>query len=156
SGPIARPLHPVQYWLVASPDYLKRAGPIRTPRALADHDCLALAYPNFAASWRFARAGQDISVAVSDAALTATNAALLLEAARQGAGAALLADWTCRPAIADGSLVRVLAGWRASGATGETAPVSIVTPSRTYRPAKTRAFVDFMVEASRRPTRKPR
>jgi len=47
--------------------------------------------------------------------------------------------------IVDGKLVNVLPGWTASGV--QDSPDSafwLVTPTRQFEPAKTRAFVEFM------------
>ncbi len=141
---IAQRLHGVEYWLVASPGYLEGRPRIRSPKDIARHAQLSFPYAAFSARWRFQRADAAVNVAI-DPILRVSNAVALAECARAGLGIALLADWTVASDVADGRLKRILPGWRASGDVEPAhAAVSIITPSRAYVPAATRAFVDHL------------
>jgi DNA-binding transcriptional LysR family regulator len=65
-------------------------------------------------------------------------------AARQGLGVALVPMPFAFAHIASGELVRLLPGWYS-----DAGPLSLYYPSRRLLPAKTRAFVDFVVERFR-------
>lgn len=61
-----------------------------------------------------------------------------------GLGVALLAMPDVLPYLESGALLRVLAGWHA-----EAGPISLYFASQKFLPAKTRVFVDLLVEHSR-------
>ena len=66
------------------------------------------------------------------------------QAARMGIGVALLPMPFAFAAIKSGELVRLLPGWY-----GDAGSVSIYYSSKRLLPAKTRVFVDFMLERFR-------
>jgi DNA-binding transcriptional LysR family regulator len=66
-------------------------------------------------------------------------------AALLGLGVTLLAVPHALPHLERGALVRLVPQWYADGG-----PISIYYASRTLLPAKTRVFVDFVVESFRR------
>ena len=68
----------------------------------------------------------------------------IAQAARLGLGVALLPMPFAFAPIASGELVRLLPGWYS-----DAGPVSVYYPSRRMLPAKTRAFVDFLLERFR-------
>ena len=69
------------------------------------------------------------------------NGDVLAEAAMQGLGVTLLPDFIVEDALADGRLVRILEGRERSPLT-----LSVLYPSRQHVPAKTRLFIDYIVE----------
>ena len=71
--------------------------------------------------------------------------AAMREAALLGLGVTLLVLPDVQAHIQRGELVRVLPDWHADGGA-----ISLYYPSRTLMPAKTRVFIDFMVEAFHR------
>ena len=144
SALIAQRLADVRYLLVASPAYLESAPPLASPRDLADHACLTYPYPAFRSRWRFECNGAAEEIEIKPAA-SISNAAALASCVKSGMGVALLADWMVDSDIAEGALVSVLTEWTASGAEpGGSSGLWIVTPSRQFTPAKTKAFADFM------------
>ena len=149
SSLVASRLTPVRYQVVASPDYLTHASPIRMPADIAGHPCLAFSFGDY--RWRFPRPSdrEPEEVAVTPA-LTLSNAAAIRLCARQGLGLALMADWTVRDDLASGALVEVLPDYEAAGASFDSA-VWLVLPSRRFLPAKTRAFADFLREGTATP-----
>jgi len=68
--------------------------------------------------------------------------AALREAALLGLGVALLAVPDVLPWLERGELVRLLPRWYA-----DAGAISLYYPSRSLLPAKTRVFIDFIVEA---------
>ncbi len=144
SSLIVRRLQPVEYWLVASPEYLARHPKIRRPEDISRHRCISFTYQHFTKLWRFSRKSDDIGVIVGPF-LKISNAVALAECARRGMGLTLLADWTVGADVEAGHLVHILPSWsvRASANLDDNI-VSLVTPSRSYVPAKATAFIEFL------------
>lgn len=147
---IAQKLKHVSYRLVSSPGYLSEAKPIRSPADIAHHPCLTYPYPAFRSEWRFQRGSQQKDIEIHPM-MRVSNAAALAACVTSGMGLALLADWLVDRDIEEGRLVNVLPDWSASGAGTESDPALwIVTPSRAFVPAKTKAFVEFLKRVARR------
>jgi len=68
----------------------------------------------------------------------------MCRAALLGLGVTLIAVPHALPHLESGALLRLVPQWYADGG-----PISIYYASRTLLPAKTRVFVDFVVEAFR-------
>ena len=99
------PLAPVKRRLVASPAYLARAGAPATVADLASHDCLVLS----TSGTRWELQGPQGLVGVDARARLRSNDGLaLLQAAHEGLGIALLADYLITPGLREGRLVEVL------------------------------------------------
>ena len=149
SSLIARRLARVRYRVVASPDYLAEAPPIRRPADIADHPCIAFPFEGFRSRWRFRRekaAGEEertIEEVAVTPAIVLSNAAAIRSCARQGLGPALMADWTVAADLKSGALVDVLPGFEAAGQDFDSA-IWLVLPSRRFVPAKVRAFAEFL------------
>ncbi|WP_300749683.1 LysR family transcriptional regulator [Janthinobacterium sp.] len=69
----------------------------------------------------------------------------MAQAAIDGIGVALLPMPHALPHLRSGALIRLLPGWRA-----DSGPLSLYYPSKKLLPAKTRVFVDFIVEQFRK------
>ena len=144
SSLIAQRLASVTYRLVASPDYLRRSPAISQPRDLRDHACLTYPYSAFRSSWLFSRDGAEEEIDIQPVARI-SNAAALAACVRSGMGLALLADWLVDEDLANETLVNILPDWSTRGAGTDSDPsLWIVTPSRSFVPAKTHAFVQFL------------
>jgi DNA-binding transcriptional LysR family regulator len=146
-GVVSRVLAPLHLVAVASPAYLKTRTPPADPSDLAELDGIA---------WRSSRtgrirdrlmrnaAGAEIVVKLKETMIfddpEATCRAALL-----GLGVTLLAVPHALPHLERGTLVRLVPHWYT-----DAGPISIYYASRTLVPAKTRVFVDFVVEAFRR------
>ncbi|MEH0885110.1 LysR family transcriptional regulator [Enterobacter sp. UNJFSC 003] len=139
-GMIARSLGECRSVLCASPDYLARRGTPETAAALAQHNCLH--YSFFAGqSWSFlTTAGETVSMAVSGN-LSASISSLLMDAAINHCGIAMLPEREAREALSQGKLVRVL---------GELTPKPIgifgIYQSRDHQPAAQRVFLDALAQ----------
>ncbi|EJL08356.1 LysR family transcriptional regulator [Pseudomonas chlororaphis] len=139
SSMVAKLLAPAPRIMVASPDYLKRAGTPQTPRDLTAHQCLNYGYLQSGVSLQLSN-GKDTQRVHVTGPLHANNGDLLAQAAEAGMGIALLPDFIVADALTAGRLVPVLCEWQAP-------PISIhaVYPSARRVPQKTRAFIEFLV-----------
>lgn len=145
SSLIARRIATAGVLLVASPDYLARHGAPATPADLARHVCLHYGHSTTVPRWQLTESGQPITVPVS-ACLSANNGETLRDAAVRGLGIARLPSFIVGPDIGAGRLVPVL----------ESYPPQDLTIHALYAPnrflaAKTRVFIDFLVERFRHP-----
>jgi len=132
-----------RYRVAASPAYVGEHGPVRDPRDLAQHDCLRFALPGFRSRWLFRRAGEaDFAVPV-DGRLLISGALALRQAARDGLGPALLADWLIARDLASGRLVDLFPGFECAATAFDTGAWALY-PSRAFLPRKVRATIDFL------------
>ncbi|MCI1897503.1 MAG: LysR family transcriptional regulator [Enterobacter sp.] len=140
-GMIARRLGECRSVLCASPGYLDVNGTPQTLEALAQHNCLH--YSFFAGqSWNFLTTGGEmVSVAVSGN-LSASISALLLEAAINHCGIAMLPESEAQSAIDSGLLVCVL-----PALTPKPLAIYGIYQSRDFQPAAQRVFLDELVRS---------
>jgi DNA-binding transcriptional LysR family regulator len=80
-------------------------------------------------------------VCSSDLRIVFDDPEAMCQAALMGLGLAVLPMPFAQPWLARGDLVRVLPGWWA-----DAGPTSLYYPSKKLLPARTRVFVDFVVE----------
>ena len=148
SNIVARALFQGQTIVVASPDYLARTGVPQQPQDLLHHHHY-LRHSTPALRGQAGRRlrlqpaqgdgpAQELDIAV---ALQSTSADLLLRAALDGLGVAVMARLLAAPYLASGTLVQVLPDWIFSSYT-----VYAAVPSRRMVPARTRVFLDFVSE----------
>ena len=146
-------LTPTTMRVVASPEYLRSAPAIRSPRDLANHACL-ISVARSQTTWMFRRAGKAEDVSVIGQVST-SNTLAVRRCVLDNMGIAVLASWLVDDDIAAGRLTSLLPGWRSAAGDFETG-VWIVYPSRSFLPLKTRAFIDHLrqhVRSGRRDTR---
>lgn len=146
-GIISRALAPLHLIAVASPAYLKNRIPPADPAGLTALDGIA---------WRSSHtgrirervmrnaAGAEIDVRLRETVILDDPEATC-RAALLGLGVTLLAVCHALPHLERGALVRLVPQWYSDGG-----PISIYYANRTLLPAKTRIFVDFVVEAFKR------
>lgn len=126
--------------LVASPDYLQRAGAPLQPADLVDHATLSFE-PSERQHWELHRADEPPARVEITPRLVCHNFPVLLATAIAGQGIALLPESVAHAALADGRLQQVLPEW--------SLPLGIlhvVYPSRRGVLPAVRAFIDFLVE----------
>jgi DNA-binding transcriptional LysR family regulator len=139
---IARKLENLYLIAVASPAYLERHGVPQTPADLPNHLCLHYTNVSHREGWRFYAAdGQETNIQVQGP-LCANNGEVLKQAAVAGLGIAMLPDFEPQDELRNGTLVPILPGYHAAAVS-----VYAVYPSRQFLPEKTRAVVDFLVQA---------
>ncbi|ASA06864.1 TPA: LysR family transcriptional regulator [Enterobacter hormaechei] len=137
-GMIARRLGECRSVLCASPHYLASRGVPEQLEDLSRHNCLH--YSFFAGqSWRFLTPeGESVTTAVSGN-LSASISSLLMEAAINHCGIAMLPEREADAALRQGSLVPVLGAFTPK-------PIGIfgIYQSRDYQPAAQRVFLDAL------------
>jgi DNA-binding transcriptional LysR family regulator len=140
---IARPIAPVTFHLVASPDYLRRAGTPANAQALANH--LMLGYSMLAANDTLEVEGpRGVETLKFDAVLQTNNESLLRLAALEGMGLAFLPNVLIARDLEAGALEAVLADYRFFGT-----KLYGVYRHRKYLSPKVRTFLDFLCDDAR-------
>ena len=140
----ARRLAPNRRVVCASPEYLRRHGTPRTPAELAEHDFLIYKWDGgFAQTLEYRDPLGKAGEARVTGRFACDNWEVLREWALAGLGIALKSTWDVHRNLADGSLVALLPGY--SFDTGVA--IYAVYPHRRYLAAKTRAFVEFLLES---------
>jgi DNA-binding transcriptional LysR family regulator len=144
---VARKVIESEAILVASPAYVARCGLPKTPKDLAQHECLRLKTPNTRPRvWRMwcepnPDQGEEVEIRP---VLLANHTDTLLRAALDGAGITSVTMEMVAPYLMRGELVRVLHPW----ITGRLAMYAAM-PSRKFIPQRTRVFLDYLVEQTR-------
>jgi DNA-binding transcriptional LysR family regulator len=131
--------------LVAAPSYLQTASVPAAPHDLAFHNCLALARPLSEATWRLNGAGGSHEIRVTGS-FQVNSVAALLAATRAGIGIALLPHESVADDLASGTLVTVLDSYPPT-----TWALAAVRSAGESPPARVRAILDLLTEASRDP-----
>ncbi|SHM85443.1 LysR family transcriptional regulator [Rhizobacter sp. OV335] len=145
-GVVARELAPVHIVAVASPAYMNGRQAPRTPEDLASFDgIMRRSSPTGRVRPWTLRTKRNAEQAVPcKPRLIFSDPEAIAEAAKLGLGVALLPMPFAFAPIASGELVRLLPGWYS-----DAGPLSLYYPSRSLLPAKTRVFVDFVMERFR-------
>jgi DNA-binding transcriptional LysR family regulator len=146
-GVVARSLAPAHIIAFASAAYLRGRTPPTDPAGLADWDGVVMRSPRTGRIRdRVMRnaAGVEMAVPLKDT-IVLNDPEAMCRAALLGLGVALIAVPHALPHLERGALVRLAPLWYA-----DAGPISIYYASRTLLPAKTRVFVDFVVEAFQR------
>ena len=146
SSVIVRTIIESQAVFCAAPEYLRRAGEPRAPEELAGHRCLRLRTPGVrlrAMTLIDPATDRTLQVEVP-AVVSANHTDTLMRATLAGAGISSQPMDLIAPLLKSGELQRVLAPWI-------TNRLSLVAalPSRKFMPARTRAFLDHLVEHTR-------
>lgn len=144
---IARPVLLSQGVLCAAPEYLKRHGEPRKPEDLQQHRCLRLRTPGVRLGpMRLIDPKDESTLEIElPAVMTANHTDTLLRATLEGGGISSQAIDLLAPLLESGRLQRVLAPWITARLT-----LVAVVPSRKHMPSRTRAFLDHLVEHSRK------
>lgn len=128
--------------LYASPDYIRNHGLPAIPADLAKHAALCLpSQGGEPRPWRLLRNDQDLQID-PPARFIANSPELLVRLACAGCGIAAVPDQYAAPFLRRGELQRVLPQWCLPAAT-----CWAVFPGRRLMPAKTRAFLDMLVNS---------
>jgi DNA-binding transcriptional LysR family regulator len=131
--------------VVGSPDYLRTHTRPRKPHDLTDHACIRFRLPGGSLyRWEFEKAGEAMEVEV-DGPLILGDQELMLSAAIDGAGLAIVLERHARPHLRAGRLKRVLADW-----CPPFPGYFLYYPSRRQVPAGLRAFIDMMRQEFRK------
>ncbi len=129
-------------YLVASPAYLSRMPPLLQPGDVMAHACLTYWLGPEEPVWKFFADGHLDEIAVRSA-FSSNNGEVLRTLAMLGHGIALLDDYTVRPDLDAGRLVRLLATHRVTN-TQFRGGIYAVYHNSGFVPAKLQAFLDFL------------
>jgi DNA-binding transcriptional LysR family regulator len=146
---VARQLARSTFLICASPTYLKRYGIPLTPNDLQHHEGLLPAVSAVRRELTLFRQTPDRSVgavnvatvALHPPALSTSQLDLILASALAGLGVAGLPSFMVADALREGRLMRVLPEWR-----GTILSLFASMPTRKNVPARTRVFMDFLVQ----------
>lgn len=140
---VARKLADNHRIICASPAYLASAAPLRVPEDLINHSAITLAsqFTGFV-EWPITQiaSGQQKTLRVP-VRMATDNGEQAHDWALAGLGLIRRSVWDVRDELANGTLVAVLPGWQS-----DPAPIRVVFPSRQFLPARTRLFIDFLVD----------
>jgi DNA-binding transcriptional LysR family regulator len=125
--------------LVASPAFLEQHGHPAHPAELALLPTLSQAERPGPDRWTLVDSAGNEEVVVHEPRLSATEFAILRQAAIEGLGVAFLAEYSCREPLADGRLRRVLPDWG-----GVDGILHLVFTSRRGQLPGVRAVIDFL------------
>lgn len=141
SSVVARKLASSRRSVLATPDYLARAGTPQAPAVLAAHETVV--YSQLGNVWNFSRDGTEVSIAVRGrarfSAAEGIRAAVLAHM-----GLSIASDWMFAPELADGRVCRLLEGWLLPDI-----DLWAVFPTGRMASAKARMFADFVEAAMR-------
>ncbi len=127
--------------IVAAPEYWDRRGRPTHPSELSVHDCISYSLMRSPERWEFSEPdGRKIGVDIRTRVLC-NSAELEAVLAVAGLGVTRLPAFACARELAEGRLQSVLDDYGRS-----EIGVYAIYPDRRHLPAKSRAFVDFMVE----------
>ena len=139
---IARRILTYRHQLAASPSYLKKHKPPRTPHDLLDHRLLAFSYWKPANSWSFVHAnGRDKETLTFDPHLSMNDFVGLAHALEAGAGIGELPPIVQPQLMRSGRLVEVMPKWRF-----ETLNLSMVHLGNRHIPRPVRMFKEFAAQ----------
>ena len=130
--------------VVASPDYLARAGTPQVPEDLHGHNCLNFNFRRAEPVWPFRRDGRDFALSVRGN-VEANNGETLGQLAAAGVGIARVGTFSIARELDEGRLVPLLEAFNP----GDVESIHAVFVGGTATPARVRVFVDFLVEKSK-------
>lgn len=139
SSLVARELMTMTHVLCGAPGYFAAHGRPAAPEDLKAHECVQFTLSGHANKWTFRRAGRSVAVPI-DGRYKVSSSIAVRDALLAGFGLSLVPRIYVEQELAAGRLEAVLADWEA-----DRTPVYAVYPSR-HLAAKTRAFVDFLLE----------
>lgn len=147
SGIVARELARAHVIAVASPDYVARAGKPLVPHDLKEHDGILLRSPSNGRirAWSLRNPSGEHAPVELRTRVIIDDPESVCRCALLGLGIAFVATLNAVQHLRNGTLVRLLPDWHA-----DIGPISLYFSGRRQLPAKTRAFVDYIVAECRR------
>jgi DNA-binding transcriptional LysR family regulator len=144
---VARLLAHSEVITCAAPEYLDLNGRPSHPHELAHHEAML---PIHAREITFHRggwgddepAGESVTLVPAKPALSTIHSDTMYAAALAGMGISGLPSYVVEDALLEHALERVLPEWRVM-----TMRLYAAMPTRKYVPARTRAFIDFLVQS---------
>lgn len=134
--------------LCAAPAYLDQRGRPQHPHELTAHDAIMPTLPGAPRELTFHRSGtiarggaESVSIVPPASILDTNHIDTNYAAALAGMGITGLPSFVAEDALRERALERVLPQWRTLQVT-----INAAAPTRKHMPARTRAFIDFLVE----------
>ncbi|MDE1900558.1 MAG: substrate binding domain-containing protein [Alphaproteobacteria bacterium] len=128
---------------VASPDYIRRYGAPQTPRDLRNHRMIAYALHGGVSEWKYKDKNGKIGVFRSEGVFRANTAEMMLQAALDSVGIALLPLFSAHGYVQSKQLIRILPDCT----TEPVRTIFALAPPNRYRAAKVRLFLDWLAQA---------
>ena len=144
SGLTARKLGETRRVIIASPDYLARAGTPRVPEDLHRHNCLNFNFRRSEPVWPFIRDGEEFYLPMKGS-IEANNGETLGQLAAQGVGIARVGAFSATNEIASGALLPLLEDYNP----GDVEQINALFVGGANLPARVRVFIDFLVKNMR-------
>jgi len=140
---IARPLEDARLVVVATLEYLSRAGTPQTLDDLARHDCIQFELPSSGRriTWLFSENGTEREILTEGGYVCSDDVLGGVTLAKHGAGLFQTYRFIVERELADGSLVEVLQPFA-----GRSRPFTLLYPHGRHMPLRLRTFVDFIME----------
>jgi DNA-binding transcriptional LysR family regulator len=139
---IARRLARTEVVVCASPEYLDRRGRPAHPRDLVDHEAIIPPLAQLDRGLNFYSGSEHyLLMGRRHPALSTTHIDTMYAAALAGLGIAGLPSYVIEDALLEHALERVLPAWRMFDVT-----MWAGMPTRRHLPARTRAFLDFLLQ----------
>jgi DNA-binding transcriptional LysR family regulator len=133
----------IRHAIVAAPTYFASHPRPTFPRDLLNHRCINFRHRGESIyKWELDKGDESVAIAVSGS-LVLDDEDLVMQAALDGAGLALVADNRATPHLADGALVRVMEDW-----TPPFPGFFLYYPHRKQQPAALAAVIDTLRLAS--------
>jgi DNA-binding transcriptional LysR family regulator len=123
----------------AAPSYLAERGRPLVPQDLMHHDCVVRTSARDAFHWTYERDGVQESVRVRGR-LAVSSADACSEAVARGLGVGMAQTWQVRPLLDQGRVELILTEFEPP-----PVPVSVIWPTSSAMPARTRLLIDFLV-----------
>jgi len=141
SALVARKMMETRIVTVAAPSYIRRRGMPSKPEDLEQHQCIHFRDPVTSKPfpWEF-HSGRRRKVVRASGTLTVNDGGTLYGACLAGFGIAQVMDFTVEEMLAAGQLVNIFPSW-----SDEKFPLYCYYPSRRQLPAKSRAFIDYLL-----------
>jgi DNA-binding transcriptional LysR family regulator len=130
--------------LAASPAYLARRGHPRSVEDLQQHDLLIYSHANHPNVMEFTKGEDKLSIKIQPS-LETNDGQIVRAAALAGAGILVQPKYIIYDDLVAGRLVPVLDDWNLPRLT-----INLAFQDRRYMPAKTRLFIDFLLDHFKR------
>ncbi|MDB6047994.1 MAG: Transcriptional regulator, LysR family [Pseudomonas sp.] len=143
SAMIARLLEDAKLVVVATPDYLSRAGIPESLNDLSAHECIQFELPSSGKriSWLFDVDGKEREIFADGGYCCSDDVLGGVTLAKHGAGLFQTYKFIVESELANGSLVEVLQPY-----SGRSRPYTLLYPHGRYIPQRVRAFVEFLLQ----------
>ena len=129
--------------LVASPGYLKANGTPKIPQDLKKHRLITYNHQGTGAEWRYRDTQGKIGSFRGEGSLSSNNAEMMLQAALDGVGIAILPMFSIATHVKAKQLVEVLPGYQ----TYPERQITALMPPNRYRSTKVKLLLEWLSQA---------